>query len=84
MQDEFGYPALTPKRKRQILGVNAARLYGLKKPDRRGLCTVPADRLEQLQVAQGGFRANRSLRAYGPRTRREFLALLEREARATG
>jgi hypothetical protein len=84
MQEEFGYPALTPKRKQQILGLNAARLDGLKKRDRRGLCSVPPDRLEQLQVAQGGFRANRSLRAYGPRTRREFIALPEREARAKG
>jgi predicted TIM-barrel fold metal-dependent hydrolase len=84
MQEEFGYPALTEKRKRQILGLNAAKLYGLKKRDRRGLCTVPPDRLEQLQVAQGGFRANRSLRTYGPRTRREFLGLLERDERAKG
>jgi predicted TIM-barrel fold metal-dependent hydrolase len=79
MQEEFGYPALTEKRKRQILGLNAAKLYGLRKRDRRGLCSVPPDRLEQLQVAQGGFRANRSLRTYGPRTRREFLALLARD-----
>jgi predicted TIM-barrel fold metal-dependent hydrolase len=84
MQEEFGYPALTAKRKRQILGLNAARLYGLKKPDRTGLCTVPPDRLTQLQTAQGGFLANRSLRSYGPRTRREFLALLQREARQFG
>jgi uncharacterized protein len=84
MQEEFAYPALTLKRKRQILGLNAARLYGLKKPDRRGLCSVPLDRLEQLQVAEGGFRANRSLRTYGPRTRREFIALLERDAPAKG
>src|SRR5262245_30869529 len=84
MQEEFGYPALTPKRKRQILGLNAARLYGLKKRDRRGLCSIPPDRLGQLQTAQGGFRANRSLRAYGPRTRREFIAMLQRDARAKG
>jgi predicted TIM-barrel fold metal-dependent hydrolase len=28
-QDRFGYPALTPEVKRQILGRNAARLYKL-------------------------------------------------------
>jgi uncharacterized protein len=27
MQEEFGYPALTPEIKDQILGANAARLY---------------------------------------------------------
>jgi hypothetical protein len=31
-------------------------------------------------MAQGGHRTNRSLWVYGPRTRREFLALLRRDA----
>jgi hypothetical protein len=52
----------------------------VKKRDRRRLCTIPADRIEQVQAAVGGFRADRSLRTYGPRTRREFLALLRRDA----
>jgi predicted TIM-barrel fold metal-dependent hydrolase len=80
MREEFGYPALTEKRRKRILGLNAARLYGVKKRDRRRLCTIPADRIEQVQAAVGGFRADRSLRTYGPRTRREFLALLRRDA----
>jgi predicted TIM-barrel fold metal-dependent hydrolase len=84
MQEELGYPPLTEHRKEQILGLNAARLYGLKKRDRRGLCSIPPDRLGQLQMAQGGFRANRSLRTYGPRTRRDFLALLRRDEEAKG
>jgi predicted TIM-barrel fold metal-dependent hydrolase len=84
MREEFGYPALNEDRKRQILGLNAARLYGLRQRDRHDLCTIPPDRLERLQVAQGGFRANRSLRTYGPRTRREFIALLARDERAKG
>jgi predicted TIM-barrel fold metal-dependent hydrolase len=75
MQEEFGYPALTDARKRRILGLNAARLYGVKRRDRRQLCSVPADRIAQMQRAVGGFRADRSLRTYGPRSRREFLAL---------
>jgi uncharacterized protein len=29
-QERFGYPALTPERKAKILGLNAARLYGVK------------------------------------------------------
>lgn len=79
LQERYGYPPLTEKAKRLILGVNAAKLYGVKKPIRNSLCTVPLDRLEQLQMAQGGFRTNRSLTTYGPRTRREFLALRRRE-----
>ena len=78
MQAEFGYPALTKKAKARILGLNAARLYGVKPRQRR--CTI-TDGVDRLREAQGGFRAGRSLRVYGPRTRREFLALLRHELR---
>ena len=79
MQEERGYPALTEKRKERILGLNAAKLYGVK--PRAELCKVPADRIAQMQTALGGFRADRSLRTYGPRTRREFLALQQLDER---
>jgi hypothetical protein len=74
---QFGYPPLTERAKRRILGLNAARLYGVKPRARR--CTVPADRLAQLQEAKGGARLARSLRWYGPQTRRDLLALLRRD-----
>jgi hypothetical protein len=77
MQEQFGYPPLTEKTKRRILGENAAKLYGIKKHAR--LCTVPPDRIAMAQAEQGGFRAGRSLRWYGPQTRRGFLALLRGE-----
>ncbi len=38
LQERFGYPALTPERKRKIFGVNAARLHGLDDPARTS-CT---------------------------------------------
>src|SRR5437867_1473547 len=76
MQEEFGYPALTEKDKEQILGGNAARLYHVK--PNRVRCTIPSDRLAQAQEEQGGARAGRSLRWYGPQTRRQFFALLAR------
>jgi predicted TIM-barrel fold metal-dependent hydrolase len=82
LQEQFGYPPLTPKAKRRILGENAANLYGVKTREKR--CTVPADRLAQMQVAQGGARAGRTLRWYGAQTRREFLTLLRREAALRG
>jgi hypothetical protein len=84
MQEEFGYPALTEMRKRRILGLNAAKLYGVSRRDQGRLCSVPADRIGQTQTALGGFRADRSLRTYGPRTRREFLALLRRDVEVRG
>src|SRR5262249_39927191 len=80
MREQFGYPALTPKVKRRILGENAARLYGVKIKQER--CAVPPDRLQQVQLAQGGARMGRNLRWYGPQTRRGFLSLLRGEWRA--
>ncbi len=77
MQEQFGYPPLTDKTKRRILGLNAARLYGVKPNAKR--CTIPASQLAQSQAEQGGLRAGRSLLAHGPTTRREFWKLLRAE-----
>jgi len=74
LQERFGYPPLTERVKRRILGGNAARLYGVKRHAER--CTLPPDRLQQIQIARGGPRPGRSLRWYGPQTRREFVSLL--------
>ncbi len=82
MQERFGYPPLTRKTKRLILGLNAARLYGVD--PRAPRCTLPRDRLAVLQAEQGGARAGRSLRSYGPATRREFFALLRGARRGSG
>jgi predicted TIM-barrel fold metal-dependent hydrolase len=79
MQHEFGYPALTTSVKKRILGLNAARLYGLA--PRAVRCAISADQLSAVQQEQGGVRAARSLRTYGPRTRREFLTLLTYQSR---
>ena len=79
LQEQFGYPALTDKMKKRILGENAARLYKVKRKAER--CNVPADRLQQLQLAQGGPHAGRDLRPGGPQTRRGFLKLLRGEWR---
>jgi predicted TIM-barrel fold metal-dependent hydrolase len=82
LQSDFGYPPLTRKDKKRILGLNAAKLYGVKPKERR--CSVPGDQIAALQEEQGGARAGRSLRIYGPQTRREFLALKRIEDRARG
>ena len=80
MQEKFGYPPLTTRAKRRILGLNAARLYGIDPRARR--CAV--DGIDRMRAQQGGFRAGRSRRVYGPRPRREFLALLAHGARLGG
>ena len=43
MQEEFGYPPLTERAKRQILGLNAARLYRVKVREAR--CAIEVDQL---------------------------------------
>jgi predicted TIM-barrel fold metal-dependent hydrolase len=74
MQEKFGYPPLDERAKRQILGLNAARLYRVPVSERRNV--IDADRLSEARRALGGPEATRSHVAYGPRTRREFLRLL--------
>jgi len=87
LQEEFGYPALREKDKKQIFGLNAAKLYGVKKKARKNLCEIPEgsvgsasgafvspdDRLVALQAASGGPYATRRLHVYGPQTRRDFV-----------
>ncbi len=70
LQEQFGYPALTPEVKRRILGANAMELFAITPP--AGLCT-PAD--------VEGFRAGRpdANRTLGPVTRRDILTTWVRE-----
>lgn len=74
LQEQFGYPALTEKRKARILGKNAAKLYGVKPKERR--CAIAQDALARVQAEQGGARASRSHRVYGPRSREAWERLL--------
>lgn len=70
-QERYGYPALTPAAKRKILGLNAARVYGLEPEAMRGKLArdrVQKTRLEYLNAPDPSFAT------HGPRTRREFIA----------
>ena len=73
-QQRHGYPELTAQLKRRVFGLNAAQVYGLK-PDamRRKLAKdrVQKSKLDYLNDPQPTFAT------YGPRTRREWLALRE-------
>ncbi len=77
-QERFGYPALTDEVKAKILGLNAARLFGLDPAATR--CALDADGLEAARVEVRGLAATSALPApwqpRGPVTRREVLRWL--------
>lgn len=47
LMEKYGYPALTPEIKNKILGLNAARLFGIDPKARRQ--AIAADRLSQIR-----------------------------------
>ena len=80
MQDQYGYPALTPAVRSKIFGLNAASVYGVDPAATRYV--IRDDDVERLRIA---YREDpRSVpmpnryEYVGPRTRREFLACLSR------
>jgi predicted TIM-barrel fold metal-dependent hydrolase len=83
MQADHGYPAITDEIKRKIFGLNAASVYGVDPTATRYV--IANDDVSRLRLSY--LDDPRSVpmpdpREYeGPRTRREFLALLAREAR---
>lgn len=68
-QERYGYPALTQDAKRRIFGLNGARVYGIDVP----AVTVTGELAER----RAAYRAepNPSFQTYGPKNRREVLAL---------
>lgn len=85
-QDKYGYPALTQARKEKILGQNAAKLQSIRpgvmvKPGQCHADYVSAadQRLKRELDEEFGPRRDMMANVWGPRTRREFLALHEHE-----
>ncbi|MGH9113783.1 MAG: amidohydrolase family protein [Acidimicrobiales bacterium] len=78
LQERYRYPALTDAVKAKILGLNAARLFGLDPAATR--CALDADGLEAARVEVRGLAATGALPALwqprGPVTRREVLRWL--------
>jgi predicted TIM-barrel fold metal-dependent hydrolase len=86
MQETYGYPALTKQVRERIFGLNAAAVYGVDPAAVR--YAIGADDVERLRLA---YREDpRSLSVphrhtyLGPRTRREFLALIRRDGGVPG
>jgi predicted TIM-barrel fold metal-dependent hydrolase len=76
MQDDYGYPALTDDIKRRILGITATSVYGIDPAAMR--CVIDADfiaRNRQAYLHDRDSVPGRREKNYGPKTRREFLAL---------
>lgn len=71
LQEQHGYPALTPKIKAKILGLNGARIYGVDPQVTR--CAIREDDLAERK-AEHDARPTPPLGPIGPKTRREFFA----------
>jgi predicted TIM-barrel fold metal-dependent hydrolase len=76
LQDKHGYPALTKELKAKILGLNGARVYGIDPATAR--CAITEDALATRKVEHDAAPELRSGPS-GPRTRREFAAMIRRE-----
>jgi uncharacterized protein len=68
-QERFGYPALTPKAKEKILGLNSAKIYKVK-PTREE-CEFTREELEEVRQA-----LPTGMRTFGPTTVEETAALI--------
>jgi len=67
-----GYPAITPSVRAKIFGLNAARVYGIGAAEVKKY--LARDRMSVERATYAG-RPEPHFRTYGPKTRREFLAL---------
>jgi uncharacterized protein len=72
LRDAHGYPAMTPRLRAKVFGLNATRPYGLAADEVAKF--TRADKVTRSR-AEYAERVNPSFATYGPRTRREFLNL---------
>jgi len=73
LAERHGYPELTPALKARVFGLNGARVYGIEVPERRK--RTEADPMG-LRKAAYRERADPVFETLGPRTDREYEALL--------
>jgi predicted TIM-barrel fold metal-dependent hydrolase len=75
LREKHGYPEITPQLRAKVFGENAARVYGIRPEEVKRYLSRDAmsrERAAYLEHPAPHFRT------YGPRTRREFLALKAR------
>jgi uncharacterized protein len=71
--DAHGYPELTPELKAKVFGLNGARVYGVEVPEQKKKTEV--DPIGRKKAAYREH-ADPTFETFGPRTDREFEALL--------
>jgi predicted TIM-barrel fold metal-dependent hydrolase len=77
LRGKHGYPEITPALRAKIFGLNGAKVYGLSVEKLKAYASrdhVARHRAEYREQPEPSFLT------YGPRTRREFLALRDSEA----
>ena len=72
LREKHGYAELTPALKRKVFGVNAAKVYALDEAALRK--HLPADSVGRARAAYSGAE-DPAFATYGPKSRREWLAL---------
>lgn len=73
-QEQFGYPAMTDELRARILGLNAARVYGVDVEE-----VLRRARSDSVQERRAEYREkpNPHFLTFGPKSRREFVANLK-------
>ena len=74
LQEQFGYPALTPTARAKIFGLNAASIYGIDPAAVR--CAIDKDELARAKTARLDRPKPERVPGCGPETRAEFFAFL--------
>jgi len=72
-RDRFGYPEITPALRAKIFGLNSAKVYGIGAAEIKKVVARDALSREKLEYADN---PQPHFLTYGPKTRREFLSLL--------
>jgi hypothetical protein len=72
LMEDFGYPEITDDIKARIFGLNAADLYGLDPGEVR--CTIAEDPIATVKASYRS-ETSKSLKTYGPKTRRDFFLM---------
>jgi predicted TIM-barrel fold metal-dependent hydrolase len=71
-RDKHGYPEITPALRAKIFGLNAAKVYGISAVEVKKV--IARDRISAEKMAYSE-KPDPHFMTYGPKTRREFLAL---------
>ena len=71
-RDKYAYPEITPALRAKIFGLNAAKVYGISADEVKKV--ISRDRISAERMAYSE-QPNPHFQTYGPKTRREFLAL---------